>query len=115
MGFTAIGLVSKAVRTVVLGLALACLINLTGWMVISTIQPSYATPAAASSQVEREQAYEQAKAVVEDPKLGVEKEYEKEMEAYQQENEGEGGLLDKAKELAAEAAGTAHKVGTTQK
>jgi hypothetical protein len=100
--------VRKAIRAVVVSLALACLINVAGGIITLTIEPSYAMPA--SAQVEdREQAYEQAKAVAEDPKMGVEKEYEKEIEAYQQEHSGEGGLLDKAKELAAEAAGTAHK------
>ncbi|MFM7425136.1 MAG: hypothetical protein ACKO7W_09130 [Elainella sp.] len=99
----------RGVRVAVLSLALACLISLTSWMVLAT-PPSSAAPRATDTQIEeREQAYEQAKAIAEDPKRGVEKEYEKEEAAYEQEHGGEGGLVDKAKALAAEAAGTAQK------
>lgn len=110
MGVTGARFVRKAVYTVVLSLAMACLMNLTSWIVNLSTQPSFAAPQATDSQIEaREQAYEQAKAIIEDPKRGVEKEYEKEEAAYEQEHTGEGGLVDKAKALAAEAAGTAQK------
>lgn len=109
-GITGIGFMRRGVRVAVLSLALACLINLTSWTVNLTTLPSSAAPRATDTQIEeREQAYEQAKAIVEDPKRGVEKEYEREEAAYEQEQGSEGGLVDKAKQLAAEAAGTAHK------
>lgn len=96
---------------VFLSAVVACLISLS---LIAVSQPSYAASQSAANQPaaqnsaeiqQREQAYEEAKGIAEDPKMGIEKEYEKEAEVYREEHAGEGGIVEKAKELVTEVTG----------
>jgi hypothetical protein len=73
------------------------------------IQPSNAdvsTPKQALQEIKKDQssespaqAYDEMTKVVEDPKVGIEKEYEKNEQKYFQEHPDSAGLLEKAKEL----------------
>lgn len=69
---------------------------------------SYAAPTVTqnSQAIEsREEAYEEAKEIAEDPKRGIEKEYEKNVEEYLDENPQSGGLVQEAKSLVQKATG----------
>lgn len=87
-------------------LALVVLLNVAGWMMAPA---SYAVPSSSDSSLtqtnnqesaeSREEAYEEAQEVVNDPKRGVEKEYEKNRDEYFQEHPGEGGVVQGAKNL----------------
>lgn len=48
---------------------------------------------------QRQEAYEEATEAVSDPKQGIEKIYEEDLKAYKQDNSGENGLLEGAKNL----------------
>lgn len=103
IGSTLIQLLRKALFV----LALACSLSV-GW--VGLAQPSYAvaqsTAVQPASELEaREAAYEEAKEIADDPKMGIEKEYEKEIEAYREEN-GEGGIIEEAKELVTKVTGS---------
>lgn len=91
------------------GLAVAIaglLVSFAGWSAFS--QPSNAavsTPEEALQEIQRDQAqqdrqefYRQQVEVTEQPKTGVEKEYEQNIEQYYQET-GEGGVVEGAKAL----------------
>jgi signal recognition particle subunit SEC65 len=75
----------------------------------SGIQPVYAdvsTPKQALREIQKDQAVESpAKAynemtkIVEDPKVGIEKEYEKKEREYFKDHPDTGGLVEQAKEL----------------
>lgn len=75
----------------------------------SSIQSSYAdvsTPKQALKEIQRDQAvesptqaYEEMTKIVEDPKVGIEKEYEKKEQEYFQDHPDTGGLVEQAKEL----------------
>lgn len=97
-------------RKVFFILALVCSFSFLGWFSPSTL-PSYASHNSATTQTQesqavedREEAYEEAKEIVNDVQMGVEKEYEKEAKAYRQENPG-GGIIEEAKELVTKATG----------
>ncbi|MBE9179086.1 hypothetical protein IQ268_10985 [Oculatella sp. LEGE 06141] len=79
--------------------ALVALLNIGGWLAIAT-PASYAASTTVQDQesVEsREQAYEEAKSIVNDPK-GIEREYEKNKDAYLKEHPEEGGVIEEAKQ-----------------
>lgn len=75
----------------------------------SNIQPSYAdvsTPKQALKEIQKDQAsespaqaYEEMTKIVEDPKVGIEKEYEKKEQEYFNDHPDAGGLVEQAKEL----------------
>jgi len=75
----------------------------------SSIQPSYAdvsTPKQALKEIQKDQAvespakaYEEMTKIVEDPKVGIEKEYEKKEQEYFKDHPDAGGLVEQAKEL----------------
>lgn len=48
---------------------------------------------------DRQKAYQEATKITEDPKMGVEKEYEEEVDEYFEEHPEEGGALQGAKNL----------------
>jgi len=48
---------------------------------------------------DRQEAYKEATEITEDPKMGVEKEYEAEVDEYFEEHPEEGGVLQGAKNL----------------
>lgn len=48
---------------------------------------------------DRQEAYKEATEITEDPKMGVEKEYEAEVEEYFEEHPEEGGVLQEAKQF----------------
>jgi flagellar biosynthesis/type III secretory pathway M-ring protein FliF/YscJ len=54
---------------------------------------------------DRQQAYQDAVEVTEDPKMGVEKEYEEKVEEYFEAHPEEGGVLQGAKDLVNQATG----------
>jgi hypothetical protein len=95
----------QQLRKVLFVLALVGLFSV-GW--VGFEQPTYAAQSTAvqpASDLEsREAAYEEAKEIADDPKMGIEKEYEKEVEAYREEN-GEGSILEEVKELVTKATG----------
>ncbi|MBF1999501.1 MAG: hypothetical protein IGS38_02130 [Synechococcales cyanobacterium M58_A2018_015] len=77
-------------------------ISLAGWLGI--MPTSYALEASdlepAPESVEaREAAYDEAKDIASDPKMGVEKEYERNIEAYREEHADEMGIVGEVKEL----------------
>jgi hypothetical protein len=82
-------------------------------------QPSYAetsTPKQALQEIKRDQAaenpaatYEEMKQITEDPKTGIEKEYEKNEQEYFQEHPEQGGLVEQAKTLVTKVKGTDEK------
>lgn len=72
-----------------------------GWGL--TIQPSVAAPAPTLADPEimpdPEQAYEEARQIAKDPKMGAEKAYEKEVEVFREEHPDES-LIEKSKQVA---------------
>lgn len=54
---------------------------------------------------DRQEAYKEATEITEDPKMGVEKEYEAEAEEYLEEHPEEGGVLQGAKNLVNQVTG----------
>jgi hypothetical protein len=91
------------IRKVVFSLLFASLISLSLLMLGQPSQAANQLTTSDSAEIQqREQAYEQAKDIAEDPKMGIEKEYEKEVEAYREEHAGEGGIVEKTKELVTE-------------
>jgi signal recognition particle subunit SEC65 len=83
------------------------------------IQPSYAdasTPKQALREIQKDQAvespakaYEEMTKIVEDPKVGIEKEYEKKEQEYFQDHPDTGGLVEQAKELVTKVKGSDNK------
>jgi hypothetical protein len=87
-------------------IALACLVGLISWFTLVT-QPAFAannkgtaTPPVDQAMTEepRDQAYEEAVEVIDDPN-GVQKAYEKNLKQYRQENPDQKSLVEDAKEL----------------
>lgn len=95
---------TQMLRQVFLVLALVCSLSV-GWLSIAP-QPSYAATTVEPTQdlEAREESYEELKEIADDPKMGTEKEYEKEIEAYREET-GEGGILEEAKKLVTKGTG----------
>lgn len=87
--------------------AFVCLLNMVSWFAL----PNSSATAASSpdeylqeikkdqSVKDRQEAYQEATEVTEDPKVGVEKEYEEEVDDYLKEHPDEGGVLQGAKNL----------------
>lgn len=95
----------QMLRQAFLVLALVCSLSV-GWLSIAP-QPSYAaaTVTKPTQDLEaREESYEELKEIADDPKMGTEKEYEKEIEAYREET-GEGGIIEEAKKLVTKGTG----------
>lgn len=75
----------------------------------SNVQPASAevsTPQQALKEIQKDQAaespakaYNEMTKIVEDPKVGIEKEYEKKEQEYFKSNPEAGGLVEQAKEL----------------
>lgn len=87
-------------------IALACLVGLMSWLTLVT-QPAFATnnkgtatPPVDQAMTEepRDQAYEEAVEVIDDPN-GVQKAYEKNLKQYRQENPDQKSLVEDAKDL----------------
>jgi hypothetical protein len=86
-------------------LALAGLVGLMGWLMIAS-QPAYAAKSADAStpvdqvmtQEPRDQAYEEALEVIDDPN-GVQKTYKDNLKQYRQENPENNGPVESAKDL----------------
>lgn len=87
-------------------IALACLVGLMSWLTLAT-QPAFAanskgtaTPPVDQAMTEepRDQAYEEAVEVIDDPN-GVQKAYEKNLKQYRQENPDQKSLVEDAKDL----------------
>lgn len=101
-----ISALGRAFRRYSLIASLVSLISFTGLWTIA-VQPAHAASNRQSAQevispdsqpyATREEAYEKAVEAVKDPE-GLEKEYEKDLKIYKQENPGEGGLIEGAKE-----------------
>ncbi|MDB9513348.1 hypothetical protein PN499_19320 [Kamptonema animale CS-326] len=104
----------QAFRKSILAVCLMSLISLTGVMILPG-QPAYAAIVDISSNqtktgatiegfskdnkavVNRDEAYEEAVKATEKPKVGIEKVYEQDLHAYQEENPPES-ILEKAEE-----------------
>lgn len=79
----------------------------------SGVQPVYAdvsTPKQALREIQKDQAiespaqaYDDMTKIVEDPKVGIEKEYEKKEQEYFSEHPESEGIVEKAKELVTKA------------
>ncbi|GAB4368832.1 MAG: hypothetical protein Kow00121_08230 [Elainellaceae cyanobacterium] len=106
--------ISSFMQTLRKGIFIIC----TGLLLIGGLclftQPSYAvsTPDEALQEIRRDQAassreeaYETRSQITEDPKMGVEKEYEEEVEEYFEEHPEEGGIVEGAKQLINKATG----------
>ncbi len=86
-------------------LALASLVGLMGWLMVAP-QPAYAAKAAEAStpvdqvmtQEPRDQAYEEALEVIDDPN-GVQKTYKDNLKQYRQAHPNEEGIVDEVKGL----------------
>ncbi|MGB5973546.1 MAG: hypothetical protein WBG38_09505 [Nodosilinea sp.] len=87
-------------------LAVAGLASVASWLMLVS-QPAYAattleTPTPSVDQVmpkePRDQAYEEALEVIDNPR-GVQKTYQENLKEYRQENPDEGGVIEGAKEL----------------
>jgi hypothetical protein len=75
----------------------------------SSAQSAYAevsSPKEALNEIQKDQAtespvkaYNEMTKIVEDPKVGIEKEYEKKEQEYFKDNPDAGGLVEQAKEL----------------
>lgn len=101
-----ISALGRAFRNCVLVVTLTSLIGFTDLWTIA-VQPAQAASNQQSAQevispdsqsyATREEAYEKAVEAVKDPE-GLEKEYQKDLKIYKQENPGEGGLIEGAKE-----------------
>lgn len=103
---------AQAFRRVLVLLMLVCSLSLlAGFSPLA--QSSYADHRATVRQPQdpqvieqREEAYEEAKEIADDVKMGVEKEYEKEVKVYRKEHAGEGGIIEEAKELVTKTTGS---------
>jgi hypothetical protein len=86
-------------RKLLVTLALVCSLSFG----FSMAQPSYAAPqptlADPQQMPDPEQAYEEAKQIAKDPKMGVVKAYEKEVEVFHEDHPDED-LVEKSKEVA---------------
>lgn len=96
-----------SLRKGLLLVALVCLLSITSWFYMPN------RPAAAASSPDsylqeikrdqslqdRQEAYKEATEITEDPKAGVEKEYEEEVDEYLEEHPEEGSALQGAKNL----------------
>ena len=86
------------VRKLLFGLALVCSLSFG----FSIAQPSYADPQPTLADPQQmpapEQAYEEAKQIAKDPKMGVVKAYKKEVEVFQEEHPDED-MVEKSKEV----------------
>ncbi|PZU93791.1 MAG: hypothetical protein DCF32_23040 [Leptolyngbya sp.] len=87
-------------------IALACLVGLMSWFTLIT-QPAFAannkgtaTPPVDQTMAAepRDQAYEEAVEVIDDPN-GVQKTYEENLKQYRQQNPDQKSLVDDAKDL----------------
>jgi hypothetical protein len=104
----------QVVRKGLLLIVCVSLFNVLGWFSLST-QPSYAVSSPEEylneirkdqSMKDRQEAYKEATEVTEDPKMGVEKEYEREVDQYFEEHPDEGGVVQGAKELVNKVTGS---------
>ncbi|NJR37568.1 MAG: hypothetical protein HC781_00470 [Leptolyngbyaceae cyanobacterium CSU_1_4] len=87
---------------------LAGLISLSGTL-FSSVPPAYAdvsTPQQALREIQKDQAaespakaYNEMTKIVEDPKVGIEKEYEKKEQEYFKDHPEAGGIVEQAKDL----------------
>jgi hypothetical protein len=109
----AISAALKLLRTGFLVLMCAGLFNLLAWFNLS-IQPSYAvsTPEDYLSEIrkdqavkDRQEAYKEATEIADDPKMGVEKEYEEEVNEYFEAHPDEAGIVQEAKGLVNQVTG----------
>ena len=95
-----ISALKSAFHRVLLVLLLVCSLGF-NWVLIA--QPSYAEskPTLADPQTmpDPEQAYDEAKQIAKDPKMGAEKAYEKEVKVFKDEHPGES-IVEKSKEVA---------------
>jgi hypothetical protein len=98
-----ISALKSAFHRVLLALILVCSLSF-NWVLIA--QPSYAEskptlPTLADPQTmpDPEQAYDEAKQIAKDPKMGAEKAYEKEVKVFKDEHPGES-IVEKSKEVA---------------
>lgn len=81
-------------------------LNIVTWF-LPTVQPSYAdlsSPEEAIEEIQKdlenpEQLYEKATEISKDPKMGVEKKYDENIQEYYQENPEQGGILGGAKKV----------------
>ncbi|MBD2233511.1 hypothetical protein [Phormidium tenue] len=87
-------------------IALVCLVGLMSWLTLAT-QPAFAANSKATvtppvdqalTEEPRDQAYEEAVEVIDDPN-GVQKNYEENLKQYRQENPDQKSLVDDAKDL----------------
>ena len=88
-----------------LAITLVCLASVTGGLMVAPSMAHAANRPAATPPVDqvmaaepRDQAYEEAVEVIDDPN-GVQKTYEENLKQYRQENPDEGGLVEEAKDL----------------
>jgi hypothetical protein len=92
------------------GLMLVLLISIIGFSsYFISAQPSYAdvsTPQQALTEIrndlaaeDRDALYEEETKAIENPKVGIEKEYEENVDEYYKEHPGEGNVLNKVKDL----------------
>jgi len=85
----------------------------------SNVQPALAdvsTPQQALKEIQKDQAaespakaYNEMTKIVEDPKVGIEKEYEKKEQEYFKSNPEAGGLIEQAKELVTKVTDSSEK------
>ncbi len=79
-------------------LIMLCSLSL-GWMVQPSFATSGATLADPQTMPDAEQAYEEAKQIAKDPKMGAEKAYEKEVEVFKEEHPDKN-LIERSEEVA---------------
>lgn len=99
---------SRAIHKSVWAVLLVGIISLASWLGIMpasyAIEASDLEPAPESVEA-REAAYDEAKDIASDPKMGVEKEYERNIEAYREEHADETGIIEEVKELVNQVTG----------
>jgi hypothetical protein len=92
------------------GLMLVLLISIIGFSgYFISAQPSYAdvsSPKEALTEIQndlasedRSEMYEEETKVIENPKVGIEKQYEENVDEYFKEHPGEGNVINKVKDL----------------
>ncbi|WAL61809.1 hypothetical protein [Thermocoleostomius sinensis] len=104
----------QVVRKAFLVIMCVSLLNVLGWFSLA-MQPSYAVSSPEEylneirkdqSMKDRQEAYKEATEITEDPKMGVEKEYEREVNEYFEEHPEEGGIVQGAKDLVNKVTGS---------
>lgn len=108
----------KSVYNLFMVTVLVSVISFSG-MFNGGVQPVYAdvsTPKQALKEIQKDQAaespakaYNEMTKIVEDPKVGIEKEYEKKEQEYFKSNPEAGGLVEQAKELVTKVKGSNEK------